>query len=137
MTRGFTLMETIAAVVILAIAVPPMLWSIRDAHVQRIDPMMMTKAYWLASSKLEDVIADRHSVTRGYDYLTGGNYPAEYNIAGYPGFSRFVSLTETGADLVSAGSGYMNVTVRVRWQDARGRVQDLPVSTVLTEYTAQ
>ena len=74
--RGFTLIESIAAVVILAIAVPPMMFAVRDAHVQRVNPMLVSKARWLATEKLEDVIADRHCDSRGFDYLTGGNYPA-------------------------------------------------------------
>ena len=134
--KSFTLIETIAAVVILSIAVPPLIWSIRDAHAQRADPIMAVKAYWLASAKLEDIIADRHSATLGYDYLISGNYPDEYNITGYPGFSRFTLLSETQADLVSPGTGYMVVTVQVQWQDTNGQSRQLSISTVLTEYTA-
>jgi hypothetical protein len=45
-----------------------------------------------------------------------------------------VRLRETGADLATAGAGYMAVTVEVEWLDA-GRVRrTLSVSTVLTEY---
>ena len=33
--RGFTLMETVAAIVILAVALPPMLWAINEAEVFR------------------------------------------------------------------------------------------------------
>ncbi|MCZ6542471.1 MAG: type II secretion system protein, partial [Planctomycetota bacterium] len=67
-THGFTLLETIAAVVILALAIPPMLWAVREAHIQRVNPMLASKARWLATEKLEDIIADRHSTTRGWAY---------------------------------------------------------------------
>ncbi len=133
---GFTLIETIAAVVLLSVAIPPMIWAVRDAHIQRINPMLVSKARWIATEKLENIIADRHSENRGYDYLTGGNYPAESTISGYPGFSRSVSLSETDADLQTAGDGYMTVTVSVSWTDATGTPQTLAVSTVLTEYTS-
>jgi len=133
---GFTLIETIAAVVLLAVAIPPMMWAVRDAHIQRVNPILVSKARWIATEKLEDIIADRHSENRGYDYLTGGNYPTESTISGYPGFSRSVSLTETEVDLQTAGDGYMTVTVSVSWTDATGAPRTLAVSTVLTEYTS-
>ncbi len=60
---GFTLIETIAAIVILAVAVPPMLWAVTESQRQRINPMMVSKARWLAVEKMEDIIADRHSTT--------------------------------------------------------------------------
>jgi prepilin-type N-terminal cleavage/methylation domain-containing protein len=133
---GFTLVETIAAVVILAIAVPPMLWALREAHVQRADPVLASRARWLASEKLEDVIADRHSSTRGWAWLNVTNYPPEARgtIPGYEQFSREVSFSETMADLETPGSGYMNVTVDVRWNDARGVERSLQIATVLTDY---
>ncbi|MBX3356891.1 MAG: prepilin-type N-terminal cleavage/methylation domain-containing protein [Phycisphaeraceae bacterium] len=132
--RGFTLIEAIASMVILGIALPPMLWAVRQEHRNRISPLYASKARWLATEKLEDIIADRHSTTRGYAYLTAGNYPAEATISGYPGFSRSVALVETGPDLATAGTGYMKVTVSVTWTDSTGTSRTLPVSTVLTDY---
>lgn len=132
---GFTLPETIAAVVILSIAVPTMLWSIREAHVQRVNPVLASRARWLAVEKLEDIIADRHSATRGYNYLIPGNYPAQPAVTGFTNFSRSVTLNETLADLATAGDGYMNVTVDVTWQDGQAESRTLSISTVLTEYT--
>ncbi len=133
--RGFSLIETITAIVILSVALPGMLWTVREAHVQRVNPMLLSTARWLAVEKLEDVIADRHSTTRGFAYLVAGNYPAENPVAGYPAFTRSVSFNETLADLVTAGSGYMNVTVQVGWTDSEGTARTLSISTVLTEYT--
>ncbi len=132
---GFTLIEAIAAIVILTIAIPPLLFALRDAHVQRIDPVLSSRARWLATEKLEDIIADRHSSNRGYDYLTAGNYAAEPSVAGFANFSRSVSFTETLADLATAGDGYMTVAVTVSWTDGRGTTRSMSVSTVLTEYT--
>ena len=132
--NGFTLIEAITAIVILSLAVPPMMWAIRSAHVQRVNPMMASRARWLATEKLEDVIADRHSESRGYDYLNSSNYPDESPVSGFPGFSRRVVFNETGADLSSPGNGYMTVTVEVSWADASQQQQTLTVSTVVTEY---
>lgn len=133
--RGFTLIESVAAIVILAIAIPPLMWAMRDATVQRANPVLASRARWLAVERLEEVIADRHSTTRGYAYLLAGNYPDESPVTGFTGFDRTVDFTETGADLATPGSGYMTVTVTVTWNDGDGDAQSLAVSTVLTEYT--
>ncbi|MCI0365428.1 MAG: type II secretion system GspH family protein [Phycisphaerales bacterium] len=132
--KGFTLVETIASILILTIAIPPMLWSIRQAHVQRVNPMMASKARWLATEKLEDVIADRHSTTRGFGYLIPANYPAEIPVSGFTNFSRTVSFNLTGPDLVSPGTGYLKVTVTVGWTDATSTARSLAIATVVTEY---
>jgi prepilin-type N-terminal cleavage/methylation domain-containing protein len=132
---GFTLIETIATIVILAVAIPPMLWSIRDAQIQRANPVLASRARWLATEKLEDIIADRHSSTRGYTYLVTGNYPSEPNVTGFTNYSRSVTFTETEADLATAGTGYMKVAVAVGWDDATGTARSLSVTAVLTDYT--
>lgn len=138
--RGFTVVETVAAVIILAVAIPPMLWAVAESHHQRINPILFSKATWLATEKIEDIIADRHSVSgnRGYDFLYDAN--AEYDdeatgdITGYPQFSRQITIAETKADLSSAGGGYKTVTVTVGWTDADGDARTLSVITVITEY---
>ena len=135
---GFTLIETVAAIVILAVAVPPMLWAVTEAQRQRINPMLASRARWLAVEKLEDIVADRHSTTRGYSYLVTGNYAAENPVPGYTGFIRSVTFLETKADLVTtspAPLGYMTVTVIVGWNDADLAARTLDISTVLTDYT--
>jgi prepilin-type N-terminal cleavage/methylation domain-containing protein len=130
---GFTLVECVAAIVVLSIGIPPMLWALRAAHHHRVDHVMASRAKWLASEKLEDVIADRHC--RGYAYLRAANYPAEGAVAGFPGFTRSVSLAETGADLTSAGIGFMRATCTVGYTDGSGVARTLSLSTVITDYT--
>ncbi len=131
---AFTLIEAIAAVVLLSVSVPPMLWAVRSAHAGRTGPVQGSRARWLAVEKLEDVIADRHSTTRGYDYLIPTNYPNETQVSGFSNFRRSVTLTETLADLTTPGNGYMTVAVNVSWIDGSGTTRTLTVSTVLTEY---
>jgi prepilin-type N-terminal cleavage/methylation domain-containing protein len=139
-SSGFTLIETVAAIVILAVAVPPMLWAVAQAQYKRANPMQASKARWMAVEKLEDIIADRHSESgnRGWDYLVTANYSDENpgDITGYPQFGRTVAFLETQADLstVDASGGYMTVTVSVTWTNAEGKAQSLSISTVLTEY---
>lgn len=133
--RGFTLIEAIACVVMLAALIPPTLWAIRESHRQRVNPMLASRARWLATEKLEDVIADRHSTTRGYGYLVSGNYAAESSISGFPGFTRQVAFVETAANLVSSGTGYKRITVTVNWTDAAGTARSLAIATVVTDYS--
>ena len=102
--------------------------------VRRADPTLVIRARWLASEKLEMIIADRHSASRGYPYVTSGNYAAEPSVAGFAGFSRSVSVSETGADLVGAGTGYKNVAVSVSYTNGSGQAQTFRLATVLTEY---
>ncbi len=133
---AFTLIETIALIVVLSAALPPTLFAIREAALDRASPVMASRARWLATAKLEDVIADRHSTTRGYDYLQSANYPAETSVTEAPDFSRSVTLIETEADLTTPGEGCMIVTVTVSWSDPKRGSRSLSILTVLTEYDA-
>ena len=134
-TKGFTVTEAIIAIVILSVAMPPMLWAIRQQHHDRISPILASRARWLASERLEDIIADRHSTTRGYSYLTAAHYPNEASIVGFPGFTRSVAFSEKAANLTSAGTGYMRTTVTVGWTDPGGIAQSLSIATIITDYT--
>ncbi len=131
--RGFTLVETIAALVLLAMAVPPMMFSLRQATVDRVDPIRFSQARWLATERLEDIIADRHSTTRGYEYLSELHYPIEPAVASNLAFARRVRIVETGPDLRTHGTGYKTATVTLTWTDSNGHAQSLEVATVLTE----
>ncbi|MFN8815366.1 MAG: prepilin-type N-terminal cleavage/methylation domain-containing protein [bacterium] len=132
---GFTLIEAIAAIVILAVALPPIFIAIADAQRRHSGPVLLERARWLAAEKLEDVIADWHSATRGYAYITSVNYPAEAVIAGFPGLSRSTSISETGPNLIAAGAGYKTVTVSVTFPDANGSTLSFELATVITDYT--
>lgn len=137
---AFTLIEAIIAMVILSVAVPAMLLAIRTVHDKRAAPILSSRARWLAAEKLEDVIADRNSSTRGFGYLISANYLSEPTIAGFPGFSRSVWLSQTGADLQTPGTGYMNITVTVTWNEGpggggAGTARSLALGTVLTSFT--
>ncbi len=132
--RGFTLVEAIGAIVLLSVATPAMFWALRDAQIRRADPAALVTARWLATERLESVIADRHEPTRGYAYVLEANYPPETAVAGFAAFSRFVSIVETGPDLVSGGTGYRTVAVRVVYTAIAGSQRTFEVSTVVTDY---
>lgn len=133
--RGFSLVDTIVAIVVLALVVPGTVTAISDASVQRASGIAVSRARWLAVEKLEDIIADRASATRGYAYVAAANYAAEASVTGFPGFTRSVAITETGASLSGAGTGYKTVVVTVGWTDPRRGAKTLALSTVVTDYT--
>ena len=126
--------EAIAAIVVLSVAIPGMFWALRDAQIRRADPALDTRARWLATEKLESIIADRHSASRGYSYVINANYPSEASVAGFAGFSRSTSVSETAADLASAGTGYKRVTVTVSYTGGNAQSRTLSLSTILTDY---
>lgn len=132
--NGFTLIEMIAAMVILAVAIPPMLLALRQATIDRVDPVRFSQARWLAAERLEDILADWRSATRGYDYVAAANYPDESPVRDHSAFSRSVRIVESGPDLRTAGAGCKTVTVAVTWTDSRGRPRTLEVAAVLTEW---
>lgn len=133
--RAFTLIELVVAVVVLAVATPPLVLALSDASVRRSSRTLDERARWLAAERLEEIIADRHSATRGYSYVSSGNYPAQSAITGFPGFNRTVNVTTTGANFAVGGNGYKTVTVTVNWTDPRGGSKSFALSTVVTDYT--
>lgn len=134
--RGFTLVEAVTAIVVLSLAMPAMLAALAQAQRERAAPVLASRARWLAVEKLEEVIADRHSPSRGWGHLVAANYPEEAEVAGFEGFSRSVGFAEYGApDLSTPGEGYVVATVVVGWTGPMGGVESMPIATVLTEFT--
>ncbi len=131
--RAFTLIEAIAAIVLLSVAVPSMTWGVRDAVIRRTDPLKLTKARWLAAEKLEEIIADRHSTSRGYAYCVTAAYAAEASVSGFSGFSRSVSIN--AINTTNGASGWKYVTVTVTYVDGLGAARTISLSTILTNYT--
>ncbi|MCA9300282.1 MAG: hypothetical protein KDA28_14520, partial [Phycisphaerales bacterium] len=121
------------AIVILSVATPAMLAALASAHRDRVSPVMASQARWLAMEKLEDILADRSSPARGWDFVDGANYAAEASIPGFAGYTREVAIAETTADLVTAGTGYKTVVVTVRWTHLDGEQHQVALATVVTE----
>lgn len=132
--RAFTLIESIAAIVILAVALPAMLWAIRDAAARRADPALIVKANWLAAEKLEAVIADRHSSSRGYAWLIDANYPDEAAVADFPAFSRSVAITQTASDLSTPGVGFKVIAVTVTFPALNAPSRSVTMSAAVSDY---
>lgn len=132
--RAFSLIDTLAAIVLISVAAPLMLVAIGQSTLRRATATQAVTARWLLSEKLESITADRHSTTRGYTWLVNANYPAEAPVAGYPNFTRNTTITETTADLTTPGTGYKTVTVTVTWNDPTAGTRTSTLSTVVTDY---
>lgn len=134
--RGFTLVEAIAALVLLGVTVPPLVMALSTSSLRRGDAVLASRARWIASERLEQVLADRYSAARGYAWVITSNYPAESTLAGRPGFSRTTTITEVAADLTTAqaGSGIKLATTTVSYTTSRRVTASFSMSTVLTNY---
>ncbi|MCC6951501.1 MAG: prepilin-type N-terminal cleavage/methylation domain-containing protein [Phycisphaerales bacterium] len=131
--RGFTLVESIVGLVLLSVCVPPLLWALAESRRTAAAPAQAEVAYWLASERLEDLVADRCSPGRGFAYLTPAHYPDEKSVEGFSGFSRSVTLTGCGPDLTPPEDGFVLARVTVRWTGARGTSLSVSATTVLAE----
>ncbi len=147
--RGFTLMEAIAALVVLGILIPPTVAMMRDAARSRVDAVSLTRATWLAAAVMEQVIADVNSENLGPEaladqvaYLETPGTGLESRLADVTalyaagGVGWSLSIGEpVSASGVSTGDAerdvYRMVLVRVEW-DSRAGERQLELGSLLT-----
>lgn len=115
--RAATIIEIVMAIVILAIALPPLIDAFSDAAIQSIHPANAAVASFLATERMEEIIARRFRANDGYGAVTQANYPSETPVAGFSRFNRSVTVTFTDSALNSQVSdmGYKLVRVTVTW----------------------
>lgn len=131
MRRSTTIIETVAAIVILSVALPTLLSTFAEASHQSIKPYQQSIASMLAIERMEEIVARRYRGTDGYGAVTTANFPAESPVSGFSGFSRTVSVSYVNADLSAAGSdqGYKRVTV-----DVSGNGVDIAIERVFADF---
>ncbi len=112
-----TIIEVVAAIVILSIALPPLMTAFVESANQSIAPMNAGVASLLAIERMEQIVARRYASTAGYGAVTAANFPAESPVSGFSGFDRTVAISEVDANLNAVGSpaGYRKVAVTVSW----------------------
>lgn len=108
--RGASLFELVMVILIIGAGVVPILGAYREAARQGPRGELQTRAAFLAAEKMEEILADRHSPSRGFAWLLPASYPAETAIAGFPGFRRD---TAVGPDVAVDGVTVRPVTVSV------------------------
>lgn len=123
-----TIIEVVMAVVILALALPTLVGGFADAAKQSIHPAQASVASFLAIDRMEEIVARRYRGNQngvsGYDAITAANFPEETPVAGFPGFSRTVTISEVNASLEPSGTavGYRKVRVTVAWSNGQDQM---------------
>jgi prepilin-type N-terminal cleavage/methylation domain-containing protein len=116
--RGFTLIETVMALVILSIAVAGILQVFFTGLAPRNAPLPIeiTIGTQLVQERLERIKADRKNPARGFGYIISANYPAETLTAPFAGFTRTTTISpgwqgEANYTLVAVAVANNNRTV--------------------------
>lgn len=116
--RSTTIIEVVAALTILSIALPPLMTAFADASRQTIYPANAAVAAFLTVEKMEEIVARRYRGTDGYSAISSANFPAETPVSGFPVFNRSVTITYVNSSLATVGSdqGYKKARVTVTWE---------------------
>ena len=151
--RGFTLIEAIAAIVIIATIVPTSVIMLRDSATARIDSVQTTRATWLATAVAEQIKADAASDNPSFgtdafaddnSYLndpTTGLYARLDALATFYdnwGVSYTVDISDPVSDSgVATGNPtedvYRYIEVVVSWPSDRHGVRELSIGQLIAE----
>lgn len=150
--HGFTLLEAVVVVVVLALAVPAGMRMLAEAGEVRRQGAQTARAVTLGGAVLEQVLADVHAPTIGFDALADsaaylstpatGLYDRLDAVAGEYAALGISYTVEIGdlADRTGTTTGdadedvFRAVTVRVTYDDPDGNELELPVSTIVTDF---
>ncbi len=136
-SNGFTLIEIIITIAVLAIAAVGVL-SVFSVGIQGSPhPLLVAQATQLAQERMETIVGDRLNPGRSFNYIDPGNYGADAPVVGPNTFNRSVSIfCVTAADLNTnkgappCASGYTHVTVTV----ANAAIGTVTVQGLVTNY---
>lgn len=115
-SRGFTLIELVMLLVILAIGVPPLIVIGNQILQQMHQSSYVTIGTALAQEKIETILGDKDAPSRGFTYIVSGNYAAESPVAGFTGYNRTVTID---ADSTYNTITFRNVKVAVTTPDGQ------------------
>jgi prepilin-type N-terminal cleavage/methylation domain-containing protein len=138
--RGFTFVEIILVIVIMAIAIPALVSAVSLISQDQVNPMGATVATTLAQEGMEAVIAMKQSncATCGYASIAV-NTPPGTAFTAIPGFPDYqiqtnVALVDANINPSGVDLGYKQVTVTVHPVGVGPSVPDAVLTTVLTNY---
>lgn len=151
--RAFTLVESLAVVVVLAVAIPPAVSMMADSARAQADSVTITRATWFASALIEQIIADVNSDDAGLGfaalddsdtYLTTPSVGFEARNSAL--IAHYGSLGLTHGVLIgelSNASGtvvgdieediFRTVTVSVTWTTLKGDSRTMGIGCVVTD----
>jgi prepilin-type N-terminal cleavage/methylation domain-containing protein len=133
--EGFTLIEVILVVVIMAIAIPGLITVLSVITQGQVNTVGTTTAALLAQERLEEIVADKRSPNRGYAFVVNGNYAPDVPMAGYNRSVNIVCVAATDLNTaVPCDTGYKRVAVTVQAAGVGPTVPDAVLVTVLTDY---
>ncbi len=152
-TRGFSLIEAVVVILVMAISVPPSLQLLDSAASTRADAINATRATILGTSVMEQILADVHSSAPGLGFDALADADAYFNtpvvglIARIDGMTnayttlRFTYAITIGplaqADGVISGDTqldvYRRITVTITYPSASAGDINMPITTVVAE----
>ncbi len=138
-SKGFTLIEVILALVILAVAIPGMISAVSFMNTRQVSTIGGTTAAALAQERMEQIVGDRINPLRGYGYVIGANYPAEAPMgAPFGNYTRTVNIIcVNAADLntsVACTTDYKRVQVTVSASGLGPSVPNAVLYTVVANH---
>ena len=151
--RAFTLVESLAVIVVLSVAIPPAVSMMVDSARAQADSVTQARATWFATTVLEHIIADVNSddAGLGFDaladsnaYLTTPKTGLEDRILTASAFYSGLGLTHTvqigalsdASGVITGDPGqdiYRTITVSVAWTTLQGNSRTLSLGAVVTD----
>ncbi len=135
--KGFTLIEVILIIVIMAIVIPGVIAGVSYMTASQVNLLGTTTTANLAREELEGIIAKKQSScgTCGYANITvgAGTFSA---VTGFPNYEKKtdVELVDSNLNTSVTDLGYKKITVRVRAVGVGPSVPDAVLITLLTNY---
>lgn len=135
--EGFTLIEVILVVVIMAVVIPSLIMGVSYMTSSQVNLLGTTTAANLAQEEMENVIAKKMSScpTCGYANIAvgAGSFAA---VSGFPNYQKKTDVALVDSNLNPSGTdvGYKKVTVTVSAVGVGQSVPDAVLVTLLTNY---
>ena len=127
-SQGFTLIEIVVIIVVLAIAIPSIMTLLSSLLTDSSKYEIITQAATYAQEKIDEIIADKRSSDRGYNWVvTTGRYQSDVPASG---FIRSVYIDTTAK--VYNGVPYALLQVQV--QAGHIDIPNIELTTWLTDY---
>jgi type II secretory pathway pseudopilin PulG len=124
--RGYTVIEVIVTILFVGLALPSIILLFTQSMSGSAEFHTDARALRMAEQKIEQILADRLSPTRGYNWVTApGRYPSE---SLGDGFTRTTTITTAGK--VLNGVAYAEVVITV----SHALITPVQIETWITRY---